>query len=76
MENKEKNKKFKLVVSSGKGGVGKSMVTSALAMLFAKEKKIVAADCDADAPNLGIWLGIPTSKKRRVGKNYSGFYFR
>ena len=47
----------KLVIASGKGGVGKSMLTSALAMLFAKEKKIVAVDCDADAPNLGIWLG-------------------
>jgi len=52
--NKEK---FKLVIVSGKGGVGKSMLTSALAMLFAKDKKIVAVDCDADAPNLAIWLG-------------------
>jgi len=48
---------MKLVISSGKGGVGKSMLTSALAMLFSKTKKIVAVDCDADAPNLGIWLG-------------------
>jgi len=50
-------KKTKLVVASGKGGVGKSMLTSALVMLFAKEKKVVAVDCDADAPNLAIWLG-------------------
>lgn len=50
------NKKFKLVISSGKGGVGKSMLASSLAMLFAKEKKIVAVDCDVDAPNLAIWL--------------------
>lgn len=49
--------KIKLVVSSGKGGVGKSMLTSVLAMLFAEDKKkIVAADCDVDAPNLAIWL--------------------
>jgi len=33
------------------------MLTSALVMLFATEKKVVAADCDADAPNLAIWLG-------------------
>jgi len=51
-----KIKKLNLVVSSGKGGVGKSMLTSALAILFAKDKKIVAVDCDADAPNLAIWL--------------------
>jgi MinD superfamily P-loop ATPase len=52
-----KNKKTKLVIASGKGGVGKSMLVSTLAMLFSKTKKIVVVDCDADAPNLGIWLG-------------------
>lgn len=50
------DKKLKLVVASGKGGVGKSMLSSALAMLFAKEFRIVAVDCDVDAPNLAIWL--------------------
>jgi len=49
---------MKIVIASGKGGVGKSMLTSALALLFSKEKKIVACDCDVDAPNLGLWLGI------------------
>ena len=52
----KKSKKFELVVASGKGGVGKSMLTSALAMLFSKRKKVVAVDCDVDAPNLAIWL--------------------
>jgi len=33
------------------------MLASALAMLFAKEKKVVAVDCDVDAPNLHLWLG-------------------
>ncbi|HEC92466.1 MAG TPA: hypothetical protein ENI51_05695, partial [Candidatus Atribacteria bacterium] len=51
-----KNQKLKLVVGSGKGGVGKSMLTSALAMLFAEKNKVVAVDCDVDAPNLAIWL--------------------
>ncbi len=50
-------KQVKLVISSGKGGVGKSMLASAFSMLFAQEKKVVAVDCDADAPNLAIWLG-------------------
>ena len=50
----------KLVILSGKGGVGKSMLCSVLAMLFAEDKKkIVAVDCDVDAPNLAIWLGEP-----------------
>jgi len=47
----------KIVISSGKGGVGKSMLASSLALLFAQKKKIVAVDCDVDAPNLHLWLG-------------------
>ncbi len=49
---------MKIAVASGKGGVGKSMLASSLALLFSKEKKVVACDCDVDAPNLGLWLGI------------------
>jgi MinD superfamily P-loop ATPase len=50
---------MRIVIISGKGGVGKSMLTSSLALLFSKnKKKIVAVDCDVDAPNLGLWLGI------------------
>jgi len=46
----------KIAVASGKGGVGKSMLSSALSMIFAEDKNIVAVDCDVDAPNLAIWL--------------------
>jgi len=47
-----------IVIASGKGGVGKSMLTSSLAILFAKDKKkVVPVDCDVDAPNLAVWLG-------------------
>lgn len=49
---------MKLVIAGGKGGVGKSMLASSLAILFSKERKIVACDCDVDAPNLGLWLGV------------------
>jgi MinD superfamily P-loop ATPase len=49
---------MKIAVASGKGGVGKSMLASAVAMLFAQDKKIVAVDCDVDAPNLHLWLGL------------------
>ena len=47
----------KIAIASGKGGVGKSMLVSSLAILFAEDKKrTVAVDCDVDAPNLAIWL--------------------
>ncbi|MCD6550486.1 ATP-binding protein [bacterium] len=62
---KQENK-FKIVISSGKGGVGKSMLTSGLAMLFAKKKKVIALDCDVDAPNLAIWLGEPENWQKII----------
>ncbi|HNR26102.1 MAG TPA: P-loop NTPase, partial [Methanobacteriaceae archaeon] len=40
-----------ITILSGKGGVGKSTLTSSLAVLLGKENKIVAVDCDVDAPN-------------------------
>lgn len=50
-------RKTKIVIVSGKGGVGKSMLASSLAMFFTREQKVVAVDCDVDAPNLHLWLG-------------------
>ena len=55
-----------ITILSGKGGVGKSTLTSSLAILLAKKQKIIAVDCDVDAPNLALILGIKkfkTSKK-------------
>jgi len=49
---------MKMVVASGKGGTGKSMIASSMAMLFSEKKNVVACDCDVDAPNLGLWLGV------------------
>ncbi len=64
-----KNKKIKLVIASGKGGVGKSMLTSSLSILFNQHKKIIAVDCDVDAPNLAIWLN--EAKKWQTTKKIS-----
>jgi len=55
MNNKKTS--LKLVVVSGKGGVGKTMLSSSLAILFSQNNyKVAAVDCDVDAPNLAIWL--------------------
>lgn len=51
----------KITVVSGKGGVGKSMLSSSLSVMLAREKKIVVADCDVDAPDLGLSLGMDES---------------
>jgi MinD superfamily P-loop ATPase len=50
-------KDLTIAVASGKGGVGKSMFTSALAMLLSRDREIIAIDADVDAPNLHLWLG-------------------
>jgi len=48
-----------LVVASGKGGVGKSTLTAVLAVELARAGfRLVAADADAEAPNLHISLGV------------------
>ena len=47
----------RIAVASGKGGVGKSMLTSLLCHFLAKDKQVVAVDGDVDAPNLHLWLG-------------------
>jgi len=62
---------MKIVVASGKGGVGKSMLTSSLALLLSKENQIVVCDCDVDAPNLGLWLGITDwDKSEKVSTSF------
>jgi len=59
-----KKRKIKLAIASGKGGVGKSMLSSCLAMLFQKKLQVTAIDCDVDAPNLAIWLNEMNKTKR------------
>lgn len=47
-----------ITILSGKGGAGKSTLTASLSVMLANNKKIVAVDCDADAPNLALVLGL------------------
>jgi CO dehydrogenase maturation factor len=56
---------MKLAVS-GKGGVGKSTLAAALALLMARHgKRVLALDADPDA-NLAATLGIPEEKRRQI----------
>jgi MinD superfamily P-loop ATPase len=52
-------RQIEIVVASGKGGVGKSMITASLAILLKRKGyKLIAADADAEAPNLNLVLGV------------------
>lgn len=57
---------MRLTIVSGKGGVGKSMLASSLAILFSKTYEVIAVDCDVDAPNLALWLGIDTTSQTKA----------
>ena len=46
----------RIVVASGKGGVGKSLVSSAITGLLYKKHRLILVDCDADTPNQKIYF--------------------
>ena len=51
--------RVELVVASGKGGVGKSTITSSLSIILSQHGyRLVAVDADAEAPNLHLALGV------------------
>ncbi|MBN2094583.1 MAG: ATP-binding protein [Candidatus Aenigmarchaeota archaeon] len=56
---------MKIAVTGGKGGTGKSMVATSLAVEFAKIKKTMLVDADVECPNDYLMLSI---KRRALGK--------
>lgn len=45
--------------------MGKSSISASLAVMLSKNYKIVAADCDVDAPNLALVLGVKKLKSKK-----------
>ena len=48
----------KIAVMSGKGGVGKSIVTAALATIVSKNKKVGVLDADVTGPSIPLLFGV------------------
>ncbi len=57
---------MKLAVTGGKGGTGKSMVATALAVELAKNHKVLLADLDVDCPDDHLLLSIEREKEKDV----------
>ena len=57
---------MKIAITGGKGGTGKSMVATSLAVEFAKSKKTLLVDCDAECPNDHLLLSIKRKKSRTI----------
>ena len=49
-----------ILITSGKGGVGKSTVSSLISMRLANRNKILLIDADPGLTNLNIIFVIPT----------------
>lgn len=47
-----------IVIASGKGGVGKSLITSSLLYRLRERYNVVGLDADASAPNLHLIFGV------------------
>ena len=53
---------MKIAVTGGKGGVGKSMVATSLAVEFARDKKTMLVDADVECPNDHLLLSVKRKK--------------
>ena len=53
---------MKIAVTGGKGGVGKSMVATSLAVEFARKNKTMLVDADAECPNNHLLLSVKRKK--------------
>ncbi len=66
-----------ITIVSGKGGVGKSSIAASLALVLSEKRKILAVDCDVDASNFALLLGVRKFRKeKKISTNYRAFLNR
>ncbi len=57
---------MKIAVTGGKGGTGKSMVATSLAVEFSRKRKTMLIDADVECPNDHLLLSIKKEKYKTV----------
>jgi MinD superfamily P-loop ATPase len=67
---------MKIAITGGKGGVGKSMVATSLAVEFARENKTMLVDADAECPNDHLLLSVKRKKYTTVYQSIPKFDYK
>ena len=57
---------FKVAVTGGKGGTGKSFVATSLALEFAKERQTLLVDADVECPNDHLLISVGRKKAKTI----------
>jgi len=57
---------MKIAITGGKGGTGKSLVATSLAVELAKDKKTILADVDVECPNDHLLLSVKRKKANKI----------
>jgi len=57
---------MKIAVTGGKGGTGKSMVATSIAVEFAKSKRVLLVDADVECPNDHLLLSIKLKRQEII----------
>ncbi|PIT88602.1 MAG: P-loop ATPase [Candidatus Magasanikbacteria bacterium CG10_big_fil_rev_8_21_14_0_10_36_32] len=68
--------KLKIAITGGKGGTGKSMVATSLAVEFARNKKTLLIDVDTECPNDHLLLSVIIKKSSIVTQSIPKWNFR
>ena len=55
-----------ITIASGKGGTGKTMIATNMAMALGNEKTVQLLDCDVEAPNSHLFLKLEMSDSEPV----------
>jgi len=61
-----KEKNMKIAVLSGKGGTGKTFISTNLAACIAKRHKVTLLDCDTEEPNCSIFIKSKIDEKTEI----------
>ena len=64
---------MKIAITGGKGGVGKSMVATSLAVEFANKNKTMLVDADAECPNDHLLLSVKRKEHTTIYQSIPKF---